>query len=69
MCADRRIQYMDTKKVVLIVEDEEINREILKCILIDDYDVLEVDNGKVALDILRNRDDISAMMNILQQFR
>lgn len=62
MCADRRIQYMDTKKVVLIVEDEEINREILKCILIDDYDVLEVDNGKVALDILRNRDDISAII-------
>ena len=53
---------MDTKKVVLIVEDEEINREILKCILIDDYDVLEVDNGKVALDILRNRDDISAII-------
>ncbi len=53
---------MDTKKIVLIVEDEEINREILKRILMDDYDVLEADNGKVALEILRSRDDISAII-------
>ena len=36
---------MGTKKKVLIVEDEIINREILKRILSDDYEVLEACNG------------------------
>ena len=40
------------KKKVLIVEDNEINREILKVTLEDDYDVLEAVNGEEGLNIL-----------------
>ena len=38
---------------ILIVDDAYINRELLKEILRDDYDVLEVENGKEALEIGR----------------
>ena len=37
---------------VLIVDDIDINRIILREILQDDYDILEADNGQSALDIL-----------------
>lgn len=40
------------KRKVLIVEDNEINREILKVTLEDDYDVLEAVNGEEGLNIL-----------------
>lgn len=40
------------KGKVLIVEDNEINREILKETLEDDYDVLEAVNGEEGLNIL-----------------
>lgn len=40
------------KRKVLIVEDNEINREILKATLEDDYDVLEAANGEEGLNIL-----------------
>lgn len=41
------------RNTVLIVEDKEINRVILGNILNDTYDVLEAENGKEALEILR----------------
>ena len=40
------------KRKILIVEDNEINREILKVTLEDDYDVLEAVNGEEGLNIL-----------------
>ena len=50
-------------KKVLIVDDSEINREILKEILCDQYETIEAENGKVALKILEdNIDSISAML-------
>lgn len=45
------------KKKVLIVEDNEINREMLCSILSDDYNVLQAENGQQALDILRQYSD------------
>ncbi len=53
---------MGTKKKVLIVEDEIINREILKRILSDDYEVLEASNGSEALDILKKTRGINAII-------
>ncbi|MGN1349819.1 MAG: putative bifunctional diguanylate cyclase/phosphodiesterase [Anaerovoracaceae bacterium] len=51
------------KKVVLNVEDNEINRVILSEILSEDYSVLEAENGQVALDILRqNKNKISLIL-------
>lgn len=40
------------KKTVLIVDDEEINRDILSNILMDDFNVLEASDGKEAIDLL-----------------
>ena len=40
------------KKQVLIVEDKKINRELLNSILSEEYEVLEAENGKDALDVL-----------------
>lgn len=48
---------MSIKKEILVVEDNEINREILVGLLEDDYRVLEACNGQVAMDILKERKD------------
>ena len=41
------------RRQVLVVEDQEINRDILGMILEDDYDVLYAENGAEALDMIR----------------
>ena len=46
------------KKTILVVDDEEINREILTMMLENDFDIIEASDGKEALDILLNRDEI-----------
>lgn len=54
---------MRNKQIVLIVEDEIINREFLKEILKEKYSVLEAENGAVALEIiLKRRYEISAVL-------
>ena len=40
------------KRKVLVVEDNDMNREILCALLEDDYDVLEAENGLVGLEIM-----------------
>ncbi|MDD2954872.1 MAG: EAL domain-containing protein [Oscillospiraceae bacterium] len=51
------------KHTVLIVEDEPVNRKILKKILQDQYETIEVENGAAAWDILvRQKDGISAVL-------
>ena len=48
------------KRTILIVEDEFINREILKNILADEYLFLEAEDGEMALSLIRERrDDLS----------
>ena len=42
------------KKTVLVVDDEEINREIMSAILADDFNVLCASDGKEALKILQD---------------
>ena len=44
---------MTLKKQILVVEDSELNRVMLKEILCDQYRVLEAENGQEALNILR----------------
>lgn len=49
------------KNQILIIDDSEMNRDLLRDILEVDYDVLEAENGKAALDILyREREKIFA---------
>ena len=51
------------KRKVLIVEDNELNREILKAALQEDYDVMEAVNGEEGLKILsRHYKDISIIL-------
>jgi EAL domain-containing protein (putative c-di-GMP-specific phosphodiesterase class I)/FixJ family two-component response regulator len=42
------------KRRILIVEDEFVNREILKNLLLDDYEILEAEDGEAALNVLEN---------------
>lgn len=49
---------MVIKKDILIVEDNEINREILAEILSEDYRVLEAENGQVALEVLKEHKNV-----------
>lgn len=49
---------MEPKQKILIVDDSEINRALLKEILGDGYEYLEAPNGLRAIEILRSRTDI-----------
>ena len=53
---------MDPKQKILIVDDSEINRALLKEILGDSYEYLETENGVRAMEILRGRADISLVL-------
>lgn len=54
---------MANKDLVLIIEDNSLNRELLRDILEDDYDIMEAENGKDGLDIiLSGRYSISAVL-------
>ena len=51
------------RQTILIVDDVEINRAILAEILRDKYDILEAENGKLAVDIINNRlDDLCLVL-------
>ena len=51
------------KHQVLIVEDNEINREMLGAILSDMYSILEAENGQAALDIMEsNKENIALIL-------
>ena len=53
---------MRPQKQILVVEDNELNRAILCEILSDQYQVLEAENGEIALDILRAHKDSIALI-------
>ena len=43
----------DKRRTLLVVEDNELNREMLAGILEDDYEILQAENGQVGLDMLK----------------
>ena len=53
---------MSLKKQILVVEDNQINREMLRMILSSQYDVTEADSGQTALNLLRDRKDDIALI-------
>lgn len=65
---------MRPKKQILIVEDNMLNREMLKEILSDAYSVLEAENGQEALDVLQKHADniavilLDVMMPVMDGF-
>ena len=53
---------MSLKKQILVVEDNQLNREMLRMILSGQYDVTEADSGQTALNLLRDRKDNIALI-------
>lgn len=50
--------HKNAKKQILIIEDNKLNREMLKEILSEEYNVLEAENGLQALDLLKRHKDV-----------
>lgn len=46
---------LDDRRTILVVDDMEISREAVVCNLEDDYHILEAENGKEALKILKEK--------------
>ena len=53
---------MDAKQKILVVDDSEMNRAMLKEILGEGYEYLDAENGMKAVEILRNRTDIALVL-------
>ncbi len=54
---------MNNRDTILIVDDQEINRAILSQIFIEKYQIVEAENGKVALEyIKKNKERIVAIL-------
>ena len=50
------------KRLILVVDDEMINREILSEYLKDDYEVLTAENGRQAMDLIRDHKDTLSLI-------
>ena len=56
-------QTTDSKRKILIIEDNPVNRNILSNFLQDDYEIIEAENGLLGLDMLfYNYQHISAVI-------
>ncbi len=53
---------MENAKTVLIVDDAFINRALLKKLLSDQYNLIEAENGKIAMDILNGSTTVSCVL-------
>ncbi|MFR0978365.1 MAG: hypothetical protein ACLSFJ_02665 [Holdemania filiformis] len=61
---------MTSQKIILIVEDNEINRAMLRGILESEYKVLEAPNGLEALKVLNDqKDNVSDLIDIIDAGR
>lgn len=50
-------------KLVLVVDDQELNRDSLEVMLEDDYEIITAENGQQALDVMRGHiDDLSLVL-------
>ena len=65
---------LDRRPLVLVVEDQEINRDLLGMILEDDYDVIFAENGSIGLDVMRENEEklslilLDLMMPVMDGF-
>lgn len=52
-----------TRRKILVVDDIDINRIILMSLFQDRFDVLEAENGRIALDLIeKNKDDLAIVL-------
>ena len=52
----------DRKRLVLIVEDEYVNRELLKAYLENDYELIFAETGEAALEIIHTRSETLSLV-------
>ena len=51
------------KRLILVADDEMINRELLRAVLESDYEILFAEDGRRTLDLVReNKDDVSLVL-------
>lgn len=60
--ADGGWYWMTINRTLLIVDDNVVNRNILRNILKSEYEILEAENGKEALDLLRKNTEQIALV-------
>lgn len=53
------------KKILLIADDDEMNRRIIKRFLKDSYEVIEASNGREALDTLKEKHVDALLLDII----
>lgn len=53
------------KKVLLIADDEEMNRRIIKKFLKNSFEILEADDGKTVLELLHSRHVDALLLDII----
>ena len=54
---------LNRRPLVLVVEDQEINRDLLGMILEDEYEVIFAENGRQGLEMTRaNQDSLSIIL-------
>lgn len=53
------------KRSILVVDDVQLNREILKDVFADHYEVVDAPDGRVALEILREKDIAAVLLDIV----
>lgn len=59
---DNGVMNNNEKKNLLIVDDSQMNRFLLKEILKDEYNIIEAENGLEAMNIMREEDENIALM-------
>ncbi len=53
------------KKVLLVADDDDMNRKIIGRFLKNDFDILEASDGKATIDILRNNHVDALLLDII----
>ena len=64
-----RSKRINRRQLILIVDDQEINRDALGVILEDDYDLLYAENGQEALEIMPDSKKLSERLEELQDLQ
>ena len=63
MAIDTNTSHASGKRTVLVVEDNELNREMLSALLEEDFNVLQAENGLVGLEQLsKHYNDLSLVL-------
>lgn len=54
-----------SKKVLLIADDDEMNRRIIKRFLKNDFEIIEAENGKMTMELLETKTTDALLLDII----